>query len=233
MYLNTPSSGHSTRTVASEGPSTPLHAPRMGAHGLPLPPHAPALNPRTPYGGANAPYPIPHPSGGRGHTVAYGLMTPPDSPDKPQPKGSSGRGQLDLHPTLDARSPHLLPGFDVRRGMVLRSDVFLSPAVTQPVRMVRINLGPLAVDIINAGGAMPTVQDVVCGLMRLNSVPATPQEVAAAVQMGFVSPGLPPRGVSRGRLLDVKPFFGGFTLRAIQQGTAFVDCHLRAARIKV
>ena len=155
-------------------------------------------------------------------------MTPPDSPDKP--KGSGRRqGQLDLHPTLDARSPNLLPGFDVRRGTVLRSDVFLSPAVTQhPIRMVRINLGPFVVDVTNAGGAIPTVQDVVCALMKLNSVPATPQEVAAAVQMCFTSPGLPRHGVSRGTLLDLKPFFGGCMLRAIHQGTAIVDCHLRA-----
>ncbi|KAM5543583.1 hypothetical protein V8D89_002834 [Ganoderma adspersum] len=220
MYVNTPSSAHSTRTVASQAPSTPLHAPRMGAHGLPPPPHVPA-SPMTPHGGAYAPFPVPHPTGG--HTIAYGLMTPPDSPDKP-----TGRGQ-DLHPLLDARSPQLLPGFDVRRGALLKADVLQSPVVNHPVRLLRVNMGPFTLDIANTGGSIPTVQDLVYGFMRtLSAVPASPQEMAAAVQMGLAHPGLPQQGVSRGMLLDLRPFFGGFTLRAVQQGVAIVDCHLRA-----
>ena len=152
-----------------------------------------------------------------------GLMTPPDSPDKP-----AGRGQ-DLHPTLDARSPRLLPAFDVRKGALLKADVLQAPVVNHPVRVMRVNMGPFALDIVNAGGSVPTVQDLVYSFMRaLSATPASPQEVAAAVQMGLAHPSLPRQGVSRGMLLDLKPFFGGFTLRAIQHGMAVVDCHLRA-----
>ena len=152
-------------------------------------------------------------------------MTPPDSPDKP-----AGRGQ-DLHPTLDARSPRLLPGFDVRKGALLKADVLQAHVVNHPVRVVRVNMGPFALDIVNAGGSAPTVQDLVYGFMRaLSATPASAQEVAAAVQMGLAHPSLPQaqQGVSRGMLLDLKPFFGGFTLRTIQHGVAVVDCHLRA-----
>lgn len=148
-------------------------------------------------------------------------MTPPDSPEK-----TSGRGQ-DFHAILDARSPHLHV-FDVRQGMPLRSEVLQSPAINHPVRVMRVNVGPIVVDVASAAGAAVTVYDVINSLTRaLNAVQASPQEVAAAVQMGLAHPGLPQRGVSRGRLIDLKPFFGGFTLRAIQHGIAIVDCHLR------
>ncbi|KAI1788000.1 hypothetical protein LXA43DRAFT_895352 [Ganoderma leucocontextum] len=174
----------------------------------------------TPYAGAYAPFPMPHQAGG--HTVAYGLMTPPDSPDKPV-----GRGQ-DFHAILDARGPQLHV-FDVRQGMPLKTEILQMAAVNHPVRVMRVSMGPLSFDIANTGGSTLTVYDVVYGLTRaLNTIEASPQEVAAAVQMGFAHPNLPQRGVPRARLIDMKPYFGGFTLRSIQHGVAIVDCHLRS-----
>ncbi len=153
-----------------------------------------------------------------------GLMTPPDSPEKPS---GSGRGQ-DINAVLDARSPHLHV-FDVRKGTLLRTEVLQMPAMNHPVRVMHVNLGPLAFDIASAGGSALTVHDVVFGLTTaLNTIQASPQEVAAAVQMGLAHPSLPQRGAPRGRLVDLKPHFGGFTVRSLQHGTAIVDCHLRA-----
>ncbi|TBU23907.1 hypothetical protein BD311DRAFT_781410 [Dichomitus squalens] len=174
----------------------------------------------TPFPGAYAPYAMPYQAGG--HTVAYGLMTPPESPEKP-----SGRG-LDFHHALDARSSHLM-AFDLRQGMFFGSEQLGTQAVNHPVRILRVSIGPLCVDITNERGMVPTVQDVAYGLARaLKMSEATPQEVAVAVSMGFVHPSTPVRGTERARLLDARPFFGGFTLRTVQHDVAIVDCHLRA-----
>ena len=147
-------------------------------------------------------------------------MTPPESPEK-----LSGRG-LDFHHALDARSTHLV-AFDLRQGMFFSPDQLGAQVVSHPVRILRVTIGPFCVDVANERGTVPTVQDVAYCLARALKAEATSHEVALAVSMGIAHPNTPVRGVSRARLLDARPFFGGFTLRTVQHDVAIVDCHLR------
>ncbi|KAI0754101.1 hypothetical protein C8Q80DRAFT_1265797 [Daedaleopsis nitida] len=212
MYLNTPNSGHSQRYDASQVPSTPTNAPRMGVRPLPPSPHTPN-SPMPPYQAR--------------HAVAfhhYGLMTPPDSPEKP---AHHGRGRtLDFHPTVDARGPPL--SFDIRMGTHLSGTAAGSPAVNYPAGRLLVNIGPnaIVVEIVPSNGTTPTVSDVVGQLAYALKTRASPAEIANAVQFGLAFPHSIAANTTRAGLLSVKYTFAGFTLRSVQNGVAFVDCHL-------
>ncbi|KAI0690499.1 hypothetical protein C8T65DRAFT_699966 [Cerioporus squamosus] len=211
MYLNTPSSGFSQRTTPSQVPSTPTHAPRMGTRGLPPSPHTPHT-PMTPSpAGTFAPY------------QHYGLMTPPDSPQKL----AAGHGRRsDFHPLLDWTMGPLQ--FDIRHGAHLSGQAPYEPALNHRVNRLIINVGPgaLSVELIANNGVF-SVGDVVGQLVAALRMPASPVEIANAQRCGAAAPGQYPPNISRVSLLNTTYTFIGFQLTSLGNGVAYANCLLQ------
>ncbi|KAI0641409.1 hypothetical protein C8Q79DRAFT_308914 [Trametes meyenii] len=211
MYTRTPSSGGSYSSSISNAPSTPSHAPRsINYEAVPPTPRTP----NTPYvpntpgsSGLYAPF-APSQNGAR-HNVSYGLMTPPDSPEK----ASYGHGhvQLTFNPALDAQAQYL--SFDVRRGVMMNPHSATAPAINHPVSRMVISVGGIFSFEVTARG-VPTVADVTSQLVRALAMPAN-------------DPRAP--GQSAGSLLGTKIMFAGLSLCSIAHGVAYCDLHLRNA----
>ena len=155
---------------------------------------------------------------------ADGLMTPPDSPDK------QARGRMtDFHPMLDARGPPL--AFDIRHGTHLSGEAAKQPAINHHASRLLVNIGPnvLTIEIVASTSAGPTLGDVFGQLASALRMRAHSAEVANAVQLGVAAPHSVVPNISRAGIMNVKFIFAGFTLRALQNGVAYVDCHLRCA----
>ncbi|KAI0667215.1 hypothetical protein C8Q78DRAFT_1071959 [Trametes maxima] len=209
MYTRTPSSGGSYSSGISNAPSTPSHAPRtINYEAVPPTPRTPNT-PYVPYTPGNAgPYaPFAPPQNGARHNVSYGLMTPPDSPEK----ASHGHVQLTFNAALDAQAQHL--SFDVRRGVMMNPHSATAPAINHPVNRMVISVGGVFAFEVAARG-VPTVADLMNQLVRALAMPAN-------------NPRAP--GASAGSLLGTKVIFAGLTLRSLDHGVAYCDLHLHNA----
>ena len=151
-------------------------------------------------------------------------MTPPDSPEK---ASSGGRAGPDFHPMVDVRGPPL--AFDVRQGIHLSGAAAAQPALNHSASRVVVNVGPgvFAVEIAPSAGGVVTLSDFYGQLAHALKMRASPTEVSNAVQYGFLAPTQVSASASRAVLLHNKVMFAGLSLRCVQQGVAYVDCHLR------
>ncbi|KAI0821815.1 hypothetical protein BC628DRAFT_1422241 [Trametes gibbosa] len=158
MYVRTPTSAGNQFSGVSQALSTPSDAPRsLNSDGAPSPVRAPNT-PFTPYSPASPGQFTPatpfHQNGNyyQSHHVAYGLMTPPSSPNK------VGRGQPDFCPVLDAKAQPI--PFDVRIGIMLGPQHLNAPAINHPVYRLIVSIGGLFdVEIVGRTGHVPTVSD--------------------------------------------------------------------------
>ncbi|KAI8974830.1 hypothetical protein BD414DRAFT_423830 [Trametes punicea] len=205
MYPRTPSSGGSQWSGASEAPSTPSQAPRSLSSGdfpsTARTPNAPLTPISSGSPGHFAPY-APSQAGSSNHTIAYGLMTPPNSPDK------IARRQTDFHPMLDARARPV--SFNIRHGVALNAQCLLMPAINHSVnRMVLSVDGRFTVDIVSRG--VPTMGEFMGQLIHGLTFPADPRNPA----------------ISKGSLLGQKVTFAGLNLRSLECGVAFCDLQVR------
>ncbi|RPD60302.1 hypothetical protein L226DRAFT_526573 [Lentinus tigrinus ALCF2SS1-7] len=211
MYLNTPSSGFSQRTTASQAPSTPMQAPRMGARGLPPSPHTPNTSMAPLPAGTFAPY------------QHYGLMTPPDSPEK---LAAAGR-RSDFHPLLDCTMGPLF--FDIRHGVHLSGQAPYEAAINHRVNRIILNVGPGIISIeICANNGIFTVGDLIGQLVAALRMPINSVEIANAQRCGVTAPGqqyMP--GVSRASVFAVRHTFIGLQLASLGNGVACANCLLR------
>ncbi|OSD05057.1 hypothetical protein PYCCODRAFT_1450640 [Trametes coccinea BRFM310] len=205
MYTHSPSSTGSTWSVLSDTPSTPSHAPRSVVNaGLPSTPRTPNT-PLTPISPGSPGYCPPYAGshyGSSNHSVSYGLMTPPASPDK------IARGQTDFHPILDARAQPCT--FDVRVGFPLNPQIMSAPAINHPVRRIVVRVaGMFTIEVVSR--AVPTVGDF------FNQI---------ADGMKYSDPRNP--RATKGSLLGPTALFAGLTLRSLDpSGVAFCDMHIR------
>ncbi|KAI0353877.1 hypothetical protein OH77DRAFT_556653 [Trametes cingulata] len=205
MYTRTPSTGGSQWSGVSNAPSTPSQAPKsLNYDGFPSTPRTPTT-PMTPFTpgspGHYAPYAPPLHGGN--HNISYGLMTPPDSPDK------IARGQTDFHPMLDARANPV--SFDLRTGMLLHAQIANQPAINHSVNRMIISVGGFF-DVEIVSRSVPTMGELMLQLAQALRMPAHPRAP----------------GTSRASLLGSKCAFGGLTLRSLERGAAVCVLHLRS-----
>ncbi|KAH9887987.1 hypothetical protein C8Q73DRAFT_668508 [Cubamyces lactineus] len=197
MYTRTPSTGSSQWSGVSDAPSTPSHAPRSIQYGqFPNTPRTPNT-PLTPLSPGSPDFCAPR--HGASHSVAYGLMTPPDSPDK------ISRGQTDLHPMLDMRAKPVV--FDLRQGLLVNNQLASTPAINHSVNRMVICIGGFYnIEIVSRG--VPTMYDFVTQLGQALQSPVDARN-------------------TRLSLLGRKCVCVGLTLRSLDRGVAYCDLHLR------
>ena len=151
-------------------------------------------------------------------------MTPPDSPEK---AAGGGRAVSDFHPMIDVRGPPLT--FDIRQGMHLSGAAASQPALNHPAALLVVNIGPglFTVEITPARGAtVITLGDVYGQLTAAMKARASPAELTQAALQGFsIATQVPPHA-TRATMMHVRVGFAGFSLRCVQQGVAYADCHL-------
>ncbi|KAI0330718.1 hypothetical protein GY45DRAFT_1434409 [Cubamyces sp. BRFM 1775] len=198
MYTRTPSTGSSQWSGVSDAPSTPSHAPKSIQYDQF--PHTPRT-PNTPLTPLSPGSPdLCAPRHGASHSVAYGLMTPPDSPDK------ISRGQTDFHPMLDMRAKPV--AFDLRQGLFMNTQLAGTPAINHSVNRMVICIGGLYnIEIVSRGG-VPTLYDFVIQLGQGLRLPVDGRS-------------------TRLSMLGRKYVCVGLTLRSLDRGVAFCDLHLR------